>query len=148
MVTDDQAGLAAPGDQASQLPRHAAARDRGVDLGGQAFLRDIVNHVEDPEAATLGELVVNEVDRPARVWCGHRQERRPRARRLLTSPPLAHRQSFLAVEPLGLLAVHDLSLPREQNVQPPVAEPAPLGHRHPQALTQIVIVRAAAKKPD
>ena len=71
MVADDQAGPPPPGDQRHQFPRHAAPRDRSVDHGRQAFLRDIVDHVEDPEPPALDELVVDEVDRPARVRHGH-----------------------------------------------------------------------------
>lgn len=123
VVTNDQAGPAAPGDECRQFPRHAATRDRGVEHSSQAFLRDIVDHVEDPEPPTLGELVVEEVDRPKRVRRSHSQERRSRASRLLPPPPLAHRQVFLAVEPL-VFAVDDMTLPPHQNMQPPVTEHA------------------------
>lgn len=148
VVTDDQAGLAAPGDQRRQFPRDAAARDRGVNHGGEAFLRDIVDHVEDPEPPPLGELVMHEVDRPARVRQGHRQQRRPCSRHLLAPPLHAHRQALLSVEPLDLLAVHDMALPPQQNMQPPVAEPAPFGRQRPQALAQVVIVGASAAVSD
>lgn len=47
MIADDQAGAAAPRDQGRQLPRDTTPRDRGVDHGGQAFLRHVVDHVEE-----------------------------------------------------------------------------------------------------
>ena len=148
MIADDEVGLAAPGDQRRQLPCNAAARDRGVDHGGEAFLGDVVDHVEDPEPPALGELVVDGVDRPARVRHGHCHERRPCPGRLLPPPPLAHGEALLAVEPLGLLAVHDISLPTEQNVQPPVAKPAALRCQRPQALAQIVVIGSSAAVAD
>lgn len=42
---------------------------------------------------------------------------------------IAQRQGLLSIEPLGLLAVHDMALPSQQNMQPPVTEPAPLGRQ-------------------
>ena len=77
----------------------------------------------------------------AGAW--HRQERRSCSRRLLPSTPLAYRQALLTVEPLGLLAVYDMALPPQQNKQPPVAEPTPLGCQRPQALAQIMILGAS-----
>jgi hypothetical protein len=35
-IADDQTRFAAPGDEYRQFPRDAAARDRGVDHGGEA----------------------------------------------------------------------------------------------------------------
>ena len=96
----------------------------------------------------MGELVVHKVDRPARIRHSHRQQRRPRARRPLSAPTLAHRQAFFAIKPLRLLAVHDMALPSQQNMQPPVAEPAPLGCQRLQALAQIVIIWASAAVSD
>lgn len=53
MVADDQAQLAAADDEGRQLSRGAAPRDRGVDDGGEALLRHVVDHVEDPEPEAL-----------------------------------------------------------------------------------------------
>ena len=67
MVGDDQVRPAALGDDGVEFAGDASPRDRGVRNRGQAFLRDVVDHIEDPEASTVRELVVDEVDRPARV---------------------------------------------------------------------------------
>ena len=67
MVGDDQVRPAAPGDDGVEFAGDAPPRDRGVRDHGQAFLRDVVGHIEDPEASAVRELVVDEVDRPARV---------------------------------------------------------------------------------
>jgi len=145
VIADNQVGLASPDNGRRQFPGGAAAGDRGLDHGGEAFLRDIVNHVEDPELPTLGELIVDEIDRPAHVRPGHRQQRYPRPGRLLLPPSFAHRQPFLAVEPMGLLAVHDIG-------HPDSAEHAVAGSRtgavRMPALGQIVIVGASAAIAD
>ena len=78
MIADDQARLAAPGDEGRQLPRDAAPRDRGVDQGGEAFLRHVVDHVEDREPAAVGELVVDRAMEPSLVrgpWRGSTDQR-------------------------------------------------------------------------
>ena len=70
VVGDDQAGLAAPGDDGVEFARHAPARDRGVRDRAETPLGDIVDDIEDAEAAAVGELVVDEVRGPARVRPG------------------------------------------------------------------------------
>lgn len=106
----------------------------------------IFEYAEDSEPPTLGELVVGEIDRPARVRRGPPQDRHPCSRCPPAPPPLAHRHAFPAVDPLGLPAVQDMALPPQRNVQPPVTEPATLGLRRPQALAQIVIVGASERR--
>ena len=56
------ARLAAHRDERVQLACHALAIDRGLDDGRQAFLGDVVDHVEDAQPATGDELVVHEID--------------------------------------------------------------------------------------
>src|SRR5690606_38534706 len=74
------------------------------------------------------ELVVHEVQRPARVRPGLDQDRSPRAHRASPRPALAHRQPFLAVEPVDAVDAGWLTLPPEQDEQSPVAEaPALIG---------------------
>ena len=67
VIGDDHAGLAAPGDKRRELARDAPARDRGVGDRRQALLGDVVEDVQDAKAPAAGELVVDEVDRPACV---------------------------------------------------------------------------------
>ena len=78
--------------------RATPPRDRGVRDHGQAFLRDVVDHIEDPEAT-------------------------------LPSLALSHRQAFLATEPLGLLAVHQMAFGAQQDMQTAIAEPTLLGRQ-------------------
>ena len=58
VIADDELGLAAERDDGRELPSDALARDRGVDHGGGAFLRDVVDDVEDPQRSAIGKLVM------------------------------------------------------------------------------------------
>jgi len=100
IVGNNHPRLAAPGDQVRQLPGHTPTRDRGVGDRGQALARYVIDDVENPEATTIGHLIVNEVERPAGVDPGFDQDRGADA----NSPPpgsaLADRQPLVAIEPV------------------------------------------------
>ena len=93
MIGNDHAWLAASGDQVRQLTSNAATGDRRVGDRGQAFARHVIDDVEHSEASAAGELVVHEVQRPARVCpCLHQigaqvPTARRRARRLRRRRP-------------------------------------------------------------
>ena len=93
IVGDDHAGLAASFDQRRQFARHATAGDRRVGDRRQAFPRHVIDDIEDAEPPAAGELVVDKIQRPARVGVRLDQDRRPRptaaaaARRLRTVRP-------------------------------------------------------------
>ena len=132
VIGDDQVGLAAPGDDGDEFARCTPTGDRRVGDRHQAFLGHIVDHVEDAEAPTVGELVVDEVDRPAGVRPSLDKDRCPYARRPLAAVALVDGQTLLAVKPLRLLSVHDLALGAQENMQPAVAEPPLFGRQRPQ----------------
>jgi hypothetical protein len=50
---------------------------RPVGDGCKAFLGDAIDHVEDAQPSTAGELVMDEVNRPARVWQFGEKQRDP-----------------------------------------------------------------------
>jgi hypothetical protein len=79
VVRDDHAGSAALLDQRRQFARHAPAGDRGVGDRRQALPRHVIHDVQDPEAATAGELVVDEIQGPAGVDRRLDQDRRTRS---------------------------------------------------------------------
>ncbi len=93
VVGDDHARLAASGDQIRQLTSNAPTGYRRVRDRGQAFARHVVDDVEHSEASAAGELVVHEVQRPARVRFASTRigalvpTARRRARRLRTVRP-------------------------------------------------------------
>ncbi len=70
VVADNHSWLAARFDQHRQLAGDPFARDRGVGDRRQTFARHVVNDVENAEAPAKGELVVDEVERPACVDLG------------------------------------------------------------------------------
>src|SRR5690606_10769858 len=78
------------------------------------------------EAPPAGKLVMHEVQRPACVRSRLDEDWRPRAHRSSPRPALAHRQPFLAVEPVDAIDAGWLSLPPQQDEQPPIAKPAAL----------------------
>ena len=121
-------GLPRRSIKSRQFARHAPARDRGVRDRRQAFPRDVVDDIEDAKPPAVGELVVDEIERPARVGLGFDQDRRPHPHGASTRPTLAHRQTFLAIEPVDAILARRLALLPQQNEQPPVAEaPALVG---------------------
>ncbi len=70
--------------------RHAAARDRRVGDRAEALLRHVVDDVEDPEAAPVRELIVDEVRGPARIRLRLDEDGRTRTHGLAASAALAH----------------------------------------------------------
>src|ERR1700676_698740 len=91
---------------------------------------------------------MNEVDRPSSVRPRLDQDGRARAGSPLASLSLAHHQALLAIQPLGLLAVHDMAFITQQDVQPPIAEPPLLGGQLAQAPAQVLVRRPAGSVAD
>src|SRR6056297_3557650 len=114
----------------SQGPLNLLIDSTGIKAEGegewQAFFRHVVYHVQHPKPSAVGELVVNEVDGPSAVRDGRQRDRCSRHRNPSAGLASPNRQPFLAVEPLGLLAVHDMPLLAEQDVQAAVSKPPPL----------------------
>src|SRR4029079_4235701 len=100
-----------PPDDRRQLARHAPPRDRGVGDGAEALLGDVVDDVEDAKTPAAGELVVDEVDRPACVRLSLDEDRRPRAGGLAARPPLAHREPLFTIEPVDAVDARQLAFP-------------------------------------
>ena len=75
-----------------------------------------------PGGYTAGELIVDEVDRPACVRQGRQKQRRSASGGPLAPSAPSHRQPFFAIEPLGSLPVLNEAFPAQQDVQTPVAE--------------------------
>lgn len=82
-------------------------------------------HVEDAEAPAVGELVVDEVQRPAGVGPGLHQDRGPGPHSLAVSPPLADGEPLFPIKPVDPVNPRRLALPPQQDERPAVAEPPP-----------------------
>jgi hypothetical protein len=68
VVTDDYIRASpSPANNVVQFARHTPAGDRGVGDQRQAFSGAVVNHRQDAEAPSVGELVRDEVQAPALV---------------------------------------------------------------------------------
>src|SRR6266542_3883546 len=100
VIGHDHPRLATPLDDGDELAGNSSARDRGVGDRCQAFSRHVIDDVENTEAPAAGELIVDEVERPARIWLGLDQNGRPVAHRLAATSAFAHSQSLLAIEPV------------------------------------------------
>src|SRR5512139_2024560 len=89
------------------------------------------------------QMLVDEVQAPALV--GKRQHRRrcPRADGAPSSLPATHRQPFLAIQPLRLLAVDGDTVPAKQDMQAAITEPPTLLRQLAQARPQVAIIRPA-----
>ena len=136
-------GLPRRCDQRRQLARHPPARDRGVGDRRQAFARHVVDDVEDAEPPAVGELVMDEVQRPARIRPRLDQDRRPRSNGPAAGAPLAHRKPFLAIEPVDAVDARGLALLPQQDEQPPIAKAPALVGEIAQLLAQLRVRRPA-----
>ena len=148
MIADDEGRLAPPDDQGRQLACDSPSRDRGVHHGRQALLGDIVHHAEDAKSPVIGELVMDEVDRPSGVRHGQGDQRRPCAGGSLPSSSTSYGKPFLSVEPLRALPVDHVALSPEKHVQTAIAEPSSLGGEGPQPLAQLRVIRPTASVAD
>lgn len=110
VVTDDHPGLAAPFEPHRQFPRYAAARDRSVQDRRQIFARDVVHHVHNPNTSSAGELIIHEIQRPARIDPCLDKDRGPCADSLATRLEFADGQPLLAVEPVDAVDLRGLRL--------------------------------------
>jgi hypothetical protein len=142
VVGDDHARFAAPPDQRRQLPGDAIARDRRVGDRREAFARHVVDDVENAEPPATGELVMHEVQRPARVRLRLDKDRRPRSDRAAAGPALAHREPFLAVKPVDAVLARALAFLTQQDEQSSVAEAAARIGKFPKSFAQFPIRRA------
>ena len=70
----------------------------------------VVGEVAVDLAPPAGELVVHEVERPARVRHRRRSQRRPRPDGATPSLALAHREALGAVKPVDLVAARRLAV--------------------------------------
>src|SRR5690606_4027738 len=148
VVGNNHAGLAAPPDQFAQLTRDASPRDRRVRNGRQAFPRHVVDDVENPKTSAAGELVMDEVHRPAGIGLCLDEDRSPSADGAAARTALAHNQAFLAIKAIDPVDPRPLAFPPQQDEQPPIAEaPAHIGEVA-QPVAQRAVIRAARAVAD
>jgi hypothetical protein len=98
-------------DKDGQFAGHAPAQDRRVGDCRQAISRHIIDDVQNAESSAAGELVVDEIRRPARVGDRLNQDRRPRPYCVPPRPSLARHQALLAIEPVGAVDAGRFAVP-------------------------------------
>ena len=79
------------------------AADRGVDYHGQGFSGEVVDDAQDAAAPALGQGVGDEVQTAALVRTIRQGHGRTGSRGSFATPPSAHGQALLVVEPEQLL---------------------------------------------
>src|SRR5262249_6105159 len=120
----------------------AARWQRRVDLDGEALARERIDDVERAQTATVAEVVVDEVHRPALVRARHFDgRRRPRLARLATpSPP--NGEPGGPVDAVDALPIHREALAAEDRVNATISEPRALLGDLPKASNELRIVVA------
>ena len=86
-----------------------------------ALTSEVIDDREDAEAAAVGERIRQEVEAPALIGSLWERQRRPGPERPLAATAATDLEPFLPVEPAQLLVVHADALPRQQDVQAPIA---------------------------
>src|SRR5690606_26751888 len=99
-----------------------ATRRPEIDVSGIAAKHSRVTSSTMLSTPPAGELVVHEVQGPARVRSCLDQDRRSCAHRSSPRPALANRQPFFLVEPIDAVDAGWLAFPPQQDEQPPIAE--------------------------
>jgi len=141
VIRDDHSRFSAPTDQRRQLTGDTLARDRCVGDRRQAFARHVVDDVEDAEPPAAGELVMHEVQRPARIRPWLDNDRRPRADSAAAGPAFAHRKPFFAVKPVETVFARALAFLAQQDEQPPIAKASAGVGEFPKSFAQFPIRR-------
>lgn len=123
-----------------------ATRRPEIDVSGIAARHSLVTSstmLRMRKAAAAGELVVDEIQRPARVgFCLH-EDRRPRSDGASPGSPLSHGEAFLAVEAINAVEPGPLALSAQQDEEAPIAKPAALVREIAELSSQGRVGRAA-----
>lgn len=81
VIAPNGRGLASPADDLLDGAHHAFDGQRKVDINVQRLAVQVINHVEHPKAAPVGELVAPQVQRPTLVQVGWYRPPRGHVRR-------------------------------------------------------------------
>ena len=96
----------------------------------QTFPRHIIDDIEDPKAPAAGKLIVDEVEGPTGIGLGFDEDWGPHSHGTPPGAAPAHRQPFLAIEPVDPIDAGRLTLLPQSIAEPPtgirqIAKPAP-----------------------
>src|SRR6266850_2536793 len=132
-------GQAPPSADLIEHARHALPGQRGIHLDGQTLAGEVIDHRQQPKPSPVGQLIADEIQRPALVG--------PLGRcRFLSPPPgrplsfaYAHLQVFLLVDAKDAFVVIAPTFAAQQYPQPSIPEASPLGRTLPQPLPQRLV---------
>ncbi len=79
----------------------SATRNRRFRQAQQAFAGHIIDDIQDAKAAIASELIMHRIQRPSRVRPCPDGDWHACSYRFAIRPPFAHRQPFLAIQPLS-----------------------------------------------
>lgn len=102
--------------RATRAPR-STCRDQT-----KAFARAVVDDDKHTEAASIGHLVVDEIERPAGVRTIRHRHRRSEPQGALATAALPLHQPLLAIDPLHPLPGHGPALAAQKHVLAPIAK--------------------------
>src|SRR5271156_3051276 len=122
-----------------------ATRRPEIEVSGIAarHSRVTVDDVEDPKSPAAGQLVVDEIQRPAGVRGRLDGDRRPRSQCAPPSPSLAHREALFAGEPVDAVDPGRFAVLAQQDKQSPIAEALPFVGEIAQLCPKLCIRRSA-----
>src|SRR6185369_7719304 len=101
----------------------------------------VIDDVQYPKPPATGELVMDKVQAPAGIGPGCHEDRCPRADRPAPCPTLANSQTLFPIQPVDPVDARWLTLAPQQDMQPAIAEPAPLIGKLAQTAAQLRLRR-------
>jgi hypothetical protein len=107
IVHGDGLGKPTRESQALENGNDRGPADGGVDMDGQALAGEVIDERQAAKAATGGQLVVDEVQRPAFIGSLGHGERHAGHRRPFPAALAPQGESFLAIETLGASVIDD-----------------------------------------
>ncbi len=117
VVGGDRGGQAAGGSKLIEDGDDGGAADGSIDMQSQALASEVIDQSQSAEAATVGELVVDEIHAPALVGSGWLRQRHACNSGQLPAAFTTQGEALLAVKTLGALVILDEALGFEDIVE-------------------------------
>lgn len=126
VIADNASRFAIESHLRIEFPCHAGARDAGVGHQTQVLAAAIIIDGQNPELAGYAEGVGHKVHRPACARDQRHGHGGAATTRPFPTPTATNRQTFLPVNPVELLVIHDQPLAFEHYAYPAIAKAAAL----------------------
>ena len=126
VIADNASRFAIESHQRIKFTRHSGTRDAGIADQAQVLPAAIVIDGQYPEFARRTEGVRHKVHRPACARDQRHGHGGATTTRPFPTPTATNRQTFLPVNPIKLLVIHDQPLAFEHDADPAIAKAAAL----------------------